>query len=56
MGMYLIAPPVAFALIAAVVALVIGIASRLVRRAEWLDAQDVPANSFEAEEDASHCA
>lgn len=37
MLMYLIAPPVVFALLAIVAAVVIAIASRLVRRADWLE-------------------
>ncbi len=50
MGMYLIAPPIAFAVIAVVAALVIAIASRVARRADWLDEQGAPVDSFEAEE------
>ena len=56
MGMYLIAPPIAFAVVAVVAAFVIAIASRLARRADWLDEQGVPADSFEAEEEAAHSA
>lgn len=39
MGMYLVAPPVLMAVIAVVAGIVIAIASRLARRADWLDEQ-----------------
>ena len=37
MGMYLVAPPVIMAVIAVVAGAVIAIASRLARRADWLE-------------------
>ena len=37
MGMYLIAPPIAFACVAVVAGLVVAVASRLVRRADGLE-------------------
>lgn len=48
MGMYLIAPPIAFAAIAVVAGLVIALASRAVRRADWLDEQAEAASDEES--------
>ncbi len=44
MGMYLIAPPLLVILLAVVPAAVIGIASRLARRADWLEEQAAASN------------
>ena len=48
MGMYLIAPPIAFAVIAVAAGLVIALASRVVRRADWLDEQAEAASDEES--------
>lgn len=53
MGMYLVAPPVLMAVIAVVAGIVIAIASRLVRRADWLDEQAAREAEATAAEDAS---
>lgn len=52
MGMYLVAPPVLFVFVALFAGIVIAIASRLVRRADWLE-ERAAAEAAEPEDGAA---
>lgn len=51
MGMYLIAPPIAFGVVAAVAGFVIALASRKARRADWLEENAAETAAASEEED-----
>lgn len=53
MGMYLIAPPIAFLVVALVPAVVMGIASRMARRADWLEARAAEAAEAQTASDGA---
>lgn len=49
MGMYLVAPPIALLVVAFVPAIVMGLASRMARRADWLETKAAEATKEEAD-------